>query len=416
MRNNLISKFRTFTLCKELSRNNQIIYINSLKFLLILLILFVLPFQFSITAEDTPQGQVIKWKSINGVNSYKFELENSNGESIVSQVVEKNYYEINLPVGIYRFRVTVVNKFKKIGKVYNWQPLEVKPVAAPVVKSSPKNFNPKESGKSFLVKGEYLHVGTQVILKSPSGRTIIASKETLPDGSGIRVIIPENLEEGDYSISFKNSKGSPTEKNLSLDTSKPTETEISKGSDISANNSYTDSNQGNLGLDPKNPKSTKDSSNRTKYVVPMLWRQALVPGWGHYYADQKTKGSIYFVSALLATTYTLDQQNIFTSRRKDYESISNVYLFAALANNSSSNYDLLLQNQMQQSFNRSNDAKHNFNLGIQAFSAIYAISFIHSIISGTYLESHQAFYLNSYPEFYNNQMGTKYTASYNWKF
>jgi hypothetical protein len=39
------------------------------------------------------------------LSSYKFELENSNGESIVSQVVEKNYYEINLPVGIYRFRV-----------------------------------------------------------------------------------------------------------------------------------------------------------------------------------------------------------------------------------------------------------------------------------------------------------------------
>jgi hypothetical protein len=415
MQNNLISLLRFFFLKKNYSHHKRFI-VNSLKVSFFILTLVVLLFQFEISADDTSQGQVIKWKSINGVSGYKFELENSNGESLVSQIVEKNYYEINLPVGSYKFRITVVNKFKKLGKSYNWQSLEVKPVEAPIIKSSPKNFNPKESGKSFIVKGEYLHVGTQVILKSSSGKTIYATKETLPDGSGIRVVIPENLEEGDYSISFKNSKGSPAEKKLSFDNTKPTETEITKGSDFSANTNETENDQGNLGIDSKNPKSKKDNSNRKKYVIPMLWRQALVPGWGHYYVDQKTIGSIYFFSALTAVAYTVDQQKIFISRRKDYESMSNLYLIAGLASTSSTNLDLFLQNQMQQSFNRSNDAKQNFNVGIQAFSAIYAISFIHSIISGTYLESHQAFYINSYPEFYNNQVGTKYTASYNWKF
>lgn len=360
----------------------------------------------SIFAESENQGQIIKWKSITGVTFYKFELEDSTGKSLVSENVDKNYYEVKLEVGKYRFRISALNKFNKIGRVYNWQTLEVKPVQPPVIKESPAIFNPKESGNSLEIKGEYLHRGTIVTLKSPSGKTIQAKKEVLPDGSGIKIIMPENLEEGNYSVSIQNSIGKPIEQKVQLNSNVPTQ--ISK---VEVKSDSEDSNLTNNNSD--NPFINTSGNKKTKFVIPMLWRSALVPGWGHEYAGKRNIASMYFYSSIVSGLYALNRYAVYNKNRDDYEEASRNYLITTLSGNSSLGNVLFFEQDITTKYNATTNTRSQFNNSAQAFSIIYLTSLIHAIINGTQLEGSQTFQFNSTPEYFNNEMGTKYTVIYN---
>ncbi|PJE04807.1 MAG: hypothetical protein CK427_00080 [Leptospira sp.] len=360
----------------------------------------------SIYAQSDNQGQIIKWKAINGITFYKFELEDSTGKSLVSENVDKNYYEIKLEVGKYRFRISALNKFNKIGRIYNWQTLEVKPVQPPVIKESPAVFNPKESGNTLEIKGEYLHRGTTVILKTPSGKTIQAKKEVLPDGSGIKIIMPENLEEGNYSLSIQNSIGKPIEQKVQLNSNVPTQ--ISK---VEVKSDSEDSYLTNNNSD--NPFINSSRNKKTKFVVPMLWRSALVPGWGHEYAGKRNIASMYFYSSIVTGLYALNRYAVYNKNRDDYEEASRNYLITTLSGNSSLGNAIFFEQDISSKYNTTLNSRSQFNYSAQAFSIIYLTSLIHAIINGTQLEGSQTFQLNSTPEYFNNEMGTKYTVIYN---
>lgn len=350
-------------------------------------------------AQSEDQGQIIKWKEINGVSAYKFELENSSGENVISENVDKNFYEVKLGVGKYRFRISALNKFNKIGRVYNWQPLEVQPVKPPVIKQSPTVFNPKESGNTIDIKGEYLHRGTSVLLKSPTGKTIQAKKEVLADGSGIRIIMPENLEDGDYSVSIQNTVGKPVEQKVQLNSKAPTQ--ISK---VEIKNEPDDTSTSSLLFDSK----------KKKYVIPMLWRSALVPGWGHEYVDKRNIASIYFYSALVTGLYALNRNSVYQKNRNDYENASRNYLVATATGNSSLGTALFFEQEINSKFKSTVNTRTQYTYSAQAFSLIYITSLIHAVVNGTQMEASQTFQFHSIPEYYNNEMGTKYTVIYNY--
>ena len=373
-------------------------------------------------SEDLRVDQSIRWKAIPGAGGYIVEVEDSSGAAILNRKVTSNQLGLNLPPGKYRFRITALNKFQKVGKVYRWQELIIKPVGAPIVKESPAIYNPHESGESFTAKGDYLHRGTSVEMIAKNGKRYKATVQVLPDGNSILVTPPADLPEGDYKVSYKNTRGKPFEDSLVINKdvatvySAPTEKKAIYKDKIASRESF---DQG-----------TKDATDSTVSGVPgkqydakynhtfsLFWRQALIPGWGHYYAGEKNTGTFYLLGSVALTGFAISSSNVYASRRLDYSNAANAGIILSLAPNSMIGLELASTFNTNANYGAAQSAKITAANAWGAAGGFYIISLIHILITGAnQSESAKSFVLESFPEVWDNEIGTKYNASFQMKF
>lgn len=373
-------------------------------------------------SEELRVDQSIRWKTIPGAGGYTIEVEDSSGTAVVNRKVTTNQLGLNLPPGKYRFRITALNKFQKVGKVYEWQELIVKPVGAPVVKDSPAIYNPNEAGESFTAKGDYLHRGTSVELVAKNGKRFKAKVEVLPDGNSILVTPPPNLPEGDYKITYKNSRGKPFEDNLVINRdiatvySAPTERSSIYKEKISSGELASQ--------DPTKPidSSVTGISNEgvdSKYnnTYSLFWRQALIPGWGHYYAGDTKTGNFYFIGSVALTSFAIYSSKVYNVRRSDYSNAARTGILLSAGGQSFSGLDLFSTIDTNSNYKAAQSAKITSSTAWGAVGGFYIISLIHILVTGAnQTETANSFLLESFPEVWGNEIGTKYRAGFQMKF
>ncbi len=361
---------------------------------LLFILLFGLQF-WNLSAEEIREGQEIQWAPIQGANGYIIEVQNQSGLLIERKSTNVPTLHLKLSPGKYSFRILALNKFRKVGKAYPWKELIVKPVESPVVKESPKVYNPQISGPSFTAKGLYLHRGTRVSLRDKKGNLYPAQVEVLRDGSGIIVTPPSNLPEGELEVVYQNSRGKPFRDELyvELETISPKLREKPSSSESFESPSLS------------SQKEVSDSK-----VLSMFWRQALVPGWGHYYGGYKSTGAFYFFGTLGLAGAVAGSYRSFEVARSGYSEIGILTAVLLPAVSQESLTGRLYRLTTLESSYTSANAKRNQTIAAQAaLGGFYVLSLIHVLITGFTEEPSKegtSFLLESYPEIQGNAQGT----------
>lgn len=347
----------------------------------IILLLF-LGYTLSIGSEEFHEGQEIKWSPISNVGGYIVEVKDSSGKIIQKKQTNSNSAYLKLSPGTYEFRIIVLNKFKKIGKEYPWKELIIKPISSPIVTSIPNQIKPSPEG--FPVKGEYLHKGTIVTFRNAKGEEFRATRvEPLKDGSGIIVIPPENLPSDQYTIIYQNSKGKPFESNLTV-------LSTTEGESIRE--------------EPLEVAKESKAIQKPKDPWPLLWRQALIPGWGHYHAGYEYTGAFYFTGSILLLGGTVSTLSAYNRARASYISSSNSYLTTNLllqvSGNSNPAVNLINQLNLESSFQNANQKRNAALTSQYALVGFYLVSLVHVLFTAYYqdIDRDYSFFYYGFPE------------------
>lgn len=419
-----------------------------------------------LSSDEVVQGQAIRWKDIPGANGYIVEVEDNSGKTMEKITISRPEVILKMDPGSYRFRIIALNRFRKVGRVYPWKELIVKPVNAPLVRESPAIYNPGDSKKTFIAKGDYLHRGTKVELVTPSGSKHQADVIVLKDGSGIEVVPPKDLPDGDYSVVYTNTRGKPFRDKVMVDRTLPTIVSMTEkkekvlddyvGKDpkrvleelaekereklILEKEREKEIEQEKIALEKekesKQDKSISDKDKQTEddlltesekdplldetrdySLTSMMWRQALIPGWGHYHAGHKKTGAFYFLGTLVFAGVAVQSNKIYANRQRDYDYSGESINFSNLISPPDPVTDLYNQSTLQGKYASANAAKLQSQTAVGALGGFYILSLIHVAFTSTLQEnSNNAFLLESFPEVWDNQVGTKYRAGIQIKF
>ncbi|MCC5816760.1 MAG: hypothetical protein JJT78_18570 [Leptospira sp.] len=386
-----------------------------IKFLIFLLLILIFPFDRY--SDEVQVGQAIQWKAIPGAYGYIVEIVDSSENQVLKKSISNSELELNLPEGNYKFRVLALNKFKKIGKVYPWKELIIKPVDSPVVTSSPKYFDTSDKKSSFIAKGKFLHRGTRVELEKSRNEVYNADVVVLKDGSGIKVIPPEDLPEGNYSVRYKNTKGKPFVNSVAVVSQAP----LTSPSDLDKSKQIVDGSPKDKSVSSgdklQDGKKSRDSVTDGEAIVKdyttwsLFWRQAVIPGWGHYHAGYKKTGAFYFFGTIVAAGAVAHTSQAYSSRRKSYNEQGNIANYLNSQPDLDPNIGIYNQLNIQSGFQSAEVSKIQASNSIAALGGFYIINLIHILITGANLnDSSNVFLLESTPEFWQNEVGTKYRA------
>lgn len=117
----------------------------------------------------------------------------------------------------------------------------------------------------------------------------------------------------------------------------------------------------NLGLRPK-----------TRYKA--VWRSLIIPGWGQIYSGRKTKGVIFTLLAIGATSYYFIADNDFYEKLDDYSLIRSRYF-----SEKNEAEKALLYSQFKTARHKAYDAESNRINAIGGVIGIWAISLIDAL-------------------------------------
>lgn len=385
----------------------------------------------SLVAEELLVGQAIRWKELPGASGYNLEIEDGQGATLINRRVTGNSMDLSLPVGRYRFRITAYNKFKKVGRIYDWQELIIKSLEAPIVRESPAIFNPGDNSQPFVAKGDYLHRGTRVVFTDSDGKTYTAKTEVLPDGSGIRVLPPPDLPDGDYKVTYKNSRGKPYKDVIVVDSSVATVVSSPEQKNRVYKEKLPDYKSRAIYDAPITREDGRGAGDRKDRVsesgldpVPIsgvLWRQVLVPGWGNHYSQEEYTGAFYFVGTVALIGIAANSSAHYVAKRRNYDAKASGNFMTAMLLETDPRYEIFNQMDLQNSFQQAEKAKIRATNAWGGVGAFYLLSVLHVVLKNTYFSagispSSELFILESFPEVWGTQIGTRYNASFKMDF
>ncbi|HNC00740.1 MAG TPA: hypothetical protein PLS71_21020, partial [Leptospiraceae bacterium] len=139
-------------------------------------------------------------------------------------------------------------------------------------------------------------------------------------------------------------------------------------------------------LPPDQRKGAKSASKKRTFDI--VWRSALIPGWGLWKANKKWLAALVFVGVAGVGAYSVSKVNAFDSAGKTYESNSlliGLYVLRQTQAGASSNQTVNLGTGIilgQAAFAPYGQAQTNGNNAIQALGFVYAVQLIHSIFVG----------------------------------
>ncbi|MCE9501583.1 MAG: hypothetical protein K8R21_13945 [Leptospira sp.] len=120
----------------------------------------------------------------------------------------------------------------------------------------------------------------------------------------------------------------------------------------------------------------------------ILWRSAILPGWGHLKADETFLGSMYMGLFLAAAANAASRYQVLQSRKSDYtENIDRNITPLCTASASQPLLGLTIcGRQNTDAFQHYKKAQQDFNLAVGAIAGIYIIQLVHALITGTSLD------------------------------
>ncbi|WP_411822384.1 hypothetical protein [Leptospira sp. 'Mane'] len=319
----------------------------------------------------------IQWKPIENATGYTVEVKDAKGK-VFTKETSGSSASFPLGIGVYNYRIGVLNKFRKIAKFSPWKELVVRQISSPII-GSQSALAKRQGGKDILtISGDNFYEGTKAYIIQ-DGKKIPVELETSPDHkTSIAKVDSSKLNKNkDYKLILENPKSEPVE----IPIQSGSITKLSDDGTIDTSTSTLD----------KDPDSTVNSeTNKTtnqSYMPPPLWslfwRQALLPGWGHLYAGDEKTGSAYLIAFLGTSLYALDKQDLYQSSREQFRIQSNtVTAFRLMDPNA--NFIPYYAGTLINSYNTENVKERQLALQTSAtiVGVVYLVSLAHILITG----------------------------------
>jgi hypothetical protein len=165
----------------------------------------------------------IDWEDVEGARAYLVEIVQADSELLVaSGTVEEPSYELKLPPGSYRLRVTTLNKNLRKELSTPWMSFTLKqPVFPRIDELSPSEIFTGEL-RTFLVRGSGLSSETRVYLRNEeTGAEIGPERTSILSNGEIEITFASPLEPGAYTVLAKNPPDLLTEHRNGLTVTSP---------------------------------------------------------------------------------------------------------------------------------------------------------------------------------------------------
>lgn len=113
-------------------------------------------------------AEAIRWRAVPGASGYLIEIKDTADRGIVSQVVQGTSFPVtNLKPGSYSFRVSTLNKLRKIESSSEWASFIVERGLTPRIESaSPAELSSDESVHTLTLTGDNLTRETRIVVES----------------------------------------------------------------------------------------------------------------------------------------------------------------------------------------------------------------------------------------------------------
>ncbi|GBF49961.1 hypothetical protein LPTSP4_14820 [Leptospira ryugenii] len=325
---------------------------------------------------------VIKWAPIESAFGYTIEIKDANGKTIFENAKEPSV-RIKLSKGKYLYRVAVLNKFKKIEKWSGWNELEIRPVALPIVTSATSEVQSEGNVDKITFNGENIYEGTKAFVIQ-DGKKIPAEIQTSRDGKVSVVSI--NQEQVDrkknYKVTLENPNFDPIEvpivgKQTATWEDPRAETHVSE--------------------------TAKPVDDLKKNIWPMFWRQALLPGWGHYYIGEKKTAYAYMSIFGLFAFNTLREYREYRLDYIDFKSNQENWQAIRALDPSGNQIPFFTTSIIEEiALSKLEERENKVRQSINLMGIVYLGSLLHILYTGY---SHQSKDLNQSNNF---QMGFRY--------
>ncbi len=351
-----------------------------------ILILFLVLFAFPLFAES-PHS--IHWKKIESASGYTVEIRNEANKSNFINTTEPTVTTM-LSVGKYTYRIGIYNKLKRIAKWSDWYELEVRPLRPPIVTEQVSDFEKDGNRQKLTFSGENIFEGTNAYVIQ-DGKKIPAEVTTSRDRKTSVVSVDANKVDvtKDYKVVLVNPNFESIEVPL-------IEKEGTSDTTVATPN--------------------VKSSSRSSSLWPLLWRQALFPGWGHYYKGDHTVAYTYFTLFGASTLYTAHEYNQYFSLNDDLKSFRDTTTLVRALDPDGIAFPFfagtVFENGLSQELAKQGQS---VNRALSLVGAVYVSSIIHIIYSGlsktTETTGKQTFQLQIGPDLNPSSHGRKIDMS-----
>ncbi|GBF49962.1 hypothetical protein LPTSP4_14830 [Leptospira ryugenii] len=302
----------------------------------------------------------IRWKGIPSASAYSVELKDPKGQ-VTNYKTKKPEVTLKMNKGVYQYRVGVLNKLSAVEKWSEWHDLEVKSLAAPVVDEDSSRVTTEGGKEKIYFTSENVYEGTKAFVIQ-NGKKIPAKVETTQDGKTSIVIVDRKLVDPtkDHKVVLTNAKYEPIEVLIPGELVEKKDTE------------------GKLTLEKKEDQDFSPESGKSLWS--MLWRQAVLPGWGHQYAGHEKTSYVYY-GLLGGSLINLGVQESRLVRRegsfRTAEDISEGLRFATEP------FQPAVLFYMDTRESRLEEQKQRVNQSLVGVGAVYSTALLHILYTGT---------------------------------
>lgn len=196
---------------------NKFYFVKRLKFLLFLLVII---FQASLffaqsdkNSKTNPFEQKIQWEDDENASEYNVEIRNSKTGKTYNFETEENFINLNLPAGVYEYRVTVLNTFGRIQSTSEWSTFEIFQAKIPeIVKTQEKSVVPSGENEKFSINVDIKNVNedSSVFLINEKTSQIVKGELILQASSGgtkaLKAEFPK-VSNGEWKLRVENPLG-----------------------------------------------------------------------------------------------------------------------------------------------------------------------------------------------------------------
>jgi len=327
-------------------------------YLIFIFLLFAIP-----VYGESPHS--IHWKKIEAASGYSVEIRTEANKSIFRNTTEPSV-TVLLAVGKYTYRIGIYNKLKRIAKWSDWYELEVRPLRPPVVTEQASDFETDGNKRKLTFSGENIFEGTSAYVIQ-DGKKIPAEVTTSRDRKTSVVSVDANMVDinKDYKVVLVNPNFESIEVPL-----------------IEKENEITEDTQKHS---PNVSDAMKDKTKHTGSfrLWPLLWRQAILPGWGNYYLGDHLAAygywSILGVSSIYAGYEYKEYVSLNNDLKEHRESMKTIRAFDPDGLAFPFFANTFYENKLTDSVTQKGDT---INQALTIVGAVYVTSIIHIIYLG----------------------------------
>jgi hypothetical protein len=305
----------------------------------------------------------IHWKKIEAASGYSVEIRTEANKSTFQNTTEPTATFL-LSVGKYSYRIGVYNKLKRIAKWSDWYELEVRPVKPPVINSQASDFETEGSKAKLTFSGENIYEGTSAYVIQ-DGKKIPAEVTTSRDRKTSVVSVDAKLVDinKDYKVVLVNPNFESIEVPLLEKESTESVTEEKKP-------------------DPKKHQ-TSEAKMHHPHLWSLIWRQALLPGWGHYHLGHQNTAFTYWSIVGASTLYTAFEYKQYNDLLDDLKSQRDTMSTLRVLDPDGLTLPFFAGTFFEDSIaNKVSDKADTVNDALTFIGAVYVTSLVHIVYSG----------------------------------